>query len=226
MTPLALVWAGTLAVLALAGLQNSVPAAELFLDPSALAGAHWYAGLLSNLGILAWTTAVVSALWGGWVAGRTGRAGASRFLVDGALVTGVMLLDDLLRLHSGVLPRLFGVPKAAAMLMVVAPTIVWAVHFGSEVVRTRWLVLLSSLAALASSVTADQLINRGTTTGILIEDGAKLLGVVAFALYFVLTSVDITRSVIRSAVSQTPEGATTIEGDGRGSLGLSPSADR
>ncbi len=192
-------WAGTLVVLVAAGLQRSVPAAELFLDPSALAGAHWYAGLLSNAGILAWTTAAVSALWGGWVAGRTGRPGAARFLLDGALVTAVMLVDDLLRLHSGVLPRLFGVPKAAAMAMVVAPTVVWAVHFTSEVLRTRWLVLASALTALAFSVAADQLVNGGTTTGILLEDGAKLLGVVAFAMYFVLTSVDITRSVLRAA---------------------------
>ncbi|HEC09413.1 MAG TPA: hypothetical protein ENI86_07585 [Acidimicrobiales bacterium] len=207
--PLALSWAGTLVVLAAAGLQRSVPAAELFLDPSALAGAHWYAGLLSNLGILAWTTAVVSALWGGWVAGRTGRPGAARFLLDGALVTVLMLVDDLLRLHSGVLPSLFGVSKAVAMLMVVAPTVAWAVHFGSEVLRTRWLVLISSLSALAFSVVADRFINRGTATGILLEDGAKLLGVVAFALYFVLTSMDITRSALRAAVGD--PGQTVVD---------------
>ncbi|MCB0992005.1 MAG: hypothetical protein R2770_13010 [Acidimicrobiales bacterium] len=201
--PLVMLWMVGGAALAVAGLQTAIPREELFLDTTAISGLPWYAGVLSNVGILAWTVAAVAALGGGWVSFQTLRPSAGRFLTAGGLVASILLLDDLLRLHSSVIPKVLGVPKAIAMLLVVAPAILWFLGFIDEVLRTRWLVLLAALGAFFGSVAADQLLPSGPNT-LLIEDGAKLLGVLAWSLYFVLTTRDIATSTIRAATTVDP----------------------
>lgn len=198
-----MVWAVGGAAVAVAGLQTQIPRKELFLDSTAISNLPWYAGVLSNIGILAWAVAATSALGGGWVAFKTKRPSAGRFLTAGGIVAAVLLFDDLLRLHSSLIPKILGVPKSAAMLIVVAPAIAWFLAFIDEILRTRWLVLLAALGAFFGSVAADQVLPSGDNA-LLIEDGAKLLGVLAWSLYFVLTTRDIANSTIRAATTVDP----------------------
>lgn len=203
LTPLVLMWSLGFSVIAAAALQNRIPLTSLFLDPTALSDLPWYVGLLSNVGVLAWTVAAASALGGAWVAGQTDRPSASRFLGWGGVAAAMLLLDDLFLLHSSALPKLLGVGKPIALLAVVTPTLVWLVRFTNEILRTRWMILAAALGAFATSVGADQLLQPGTST-LLIEDGSKLLGVLAWSLYFVLTTHDIARSTIRTAMAKDP----------------------
>lgn len=199
LVPLALAWTVTGIIVAGAGMQDAVPVQNLFLDAAALSDLPWYTGLLSNLGVLCWTTAVVIAACGSWIAFHTGRPSAAAFLANGAAATTVLLLDDLLLLHSDVLPQSFGIPKAPAMLMVIAPTIYWALSNLGEIARTRWTLLVAAGGVLAVSVAADRIGDRLFDT-VLVEDGAKLFGVVAWMLYFATTSYDIARSTVRAAM--------------------------
>lgn len=206
--PLLVAWAAGAAGLTALGVQRSVPLEHLFLDPATVAGAPWYAGAVSQLGIVCWTVAAVASAGGAWVAGQTGRPSAARFLAIGSAVTTVMLADDLLQLHSDVLPRLLGLPKTAAMGLVVGPVILWAIRWYREVVRTRWPMLVGALGGWATSVMVDRVVQPDEATGLLVEDGAKFLGVLAWAIYFATTAIDITRSTIRSATeSSTPPDA-------------------
>ena len=199
-TPLIAVWTVAAATIAVAGLQTSVPRSALFLDQGSLADLPWYAGILSNVGYIAWTVAACAALGGGWVARQTDRPSAARFLLAGGSVTLLLLLDDMFRFHTGVLSKLVGIPKRLALMAIVAPAIVWLAVFAAEIIRTRWLVLASALAMLFSSIVFDQLLPAGETS-LLIEDGAKFLGVLAWMVYFVLTTKDIVRSTIREALN-------------------------
>ncbi|MGY9071561.1 MAG: hypothetical protein ACKVHU_01195 [Acidimicrobiales bacterium] len=122
----------------------------MFLEPSYLASASWYAGLLSNLGILCWTVAAVTTAGGSWVAFHTNRTSAGRFLGFASFVATVFLADDLLRLHSGLLPQTIRISKTVAMAIVCLPALLWVKLFRDEIVRTRWLVLAASGAATAS----------------------------------------------------------------------------
>jgi hypothetical protein len=201
-TPLIVAWSIASIGLAAAGIQNSVPLEQLFLDPSYLANAPWYAGLLSNLGILSWTVAAVTAAGGSWVAFHTQRASAGRFLGVASFVATVFLADDLLLLHSGLLRQTTGMPKTAAMALVCIPALIWVVLFHDEIRRTRWIVLAAAGAGLATSVGVDIVFSPAGASGLMLEDGAKFMGVVAFAVYNSLTAVDIARSTIRVAMSQ------------------------
>jgi len=197
--PLLVAWAVAGTVVAIAGAQRSIPVQTLFLDPQAIGDAPWYAGLLSNVGILCWTVAVVAAAGGGWVAAQTNRPSAATFLRSGALATAILLIDDLLLLHSTGLPRLIGTPKLVNIAFVIAPSALWAVTQRNEILRTRRTILFAAVLALAVSVVADRLV-RDAASGPIIEDGAKLFGIVAWMLYFVLTSRDIARSTINTAL--------------------------
>ncbi|MCP3936509.1 MAG: hypothetical protein GY708_14170 [Actinomycetia bacterium] len=201
--PLVVVWTIGGAAVAVAGIQTSVPRSELFLDATAISELSWYVGMLSDVGILAWTIASASALGGGWVAFQTRRPSAGRFLTSGGIVAAILLFDDLFRLHSSLIPQVLGVPKSVAMLLVVTPAILWLVGFAGEILRTRWLILLCALAAFVFSVFADQALPSGENS-LLIEDGSKLLGVLAWSVYFVSTTHDIARSTIRAATRTDP----------------------
>lgn len=198
-TPLIAVWAVAGAILLVVGLQSQVPTRTLFLDPAALGNLPWYTGMVSNIGILAWTVAAASALGGAWVAGQTDRPSAARFLGAGGVVATILLLDDLFLFHSGFLPNVLGIPKSFAMLLVISPAVTWLAVFAGEVIRTRWFILAAALAAFFVSVAADQVLHPTGSAALMFEDGAKFLGVIAWSLYFVLTTHDIVRSTIQAA---------------------------
>ena len=197
--PLLTVWFIGAATITAAALQTRVPRSALFLDQGALSGISWYVGILSNIGYIVWTVAASAAFGGGWVANQTRRPSAARFLFAGGVVTVVLLLDDMFRVHSSVLSKAIGLPKPVSLLVIVGPAIVWLGVFAGEVLRTRWLVLASALAMLFCSIVADQALPGGETS-LLIEDGAKFLGVLGWMVYFVLTSHDIARSTIGEAM--------------------------
>ncbi len=217
-------WGFGALVLAIASLQSATPLDRLFLDPAYISGQPWYTGMLSDFGILAWTVAAAAAGGGAWVAYQTGRPSAGAFLASSAAVTTVLLADDLLQLRAAVLPDL-GVDKHAAEVLVVLPALVWIVLERHEIARTRWLLLAGSLAGFGISVMVDAAANPSAdaVTGLFVEDGAKFLGVLAWAQYFVVTTADITRSTIRDArAANEPEGhddAALV------AAGATPSAD-
>jgi hypothetical protein len=198
LTPLLAMWACGGSILAFVAAQRSVGLEQLFLDPAYLAGEPWYTGVLSDLGVLGWASATVTALWGGWVASQTGRPSAARFLRAAALVSIVLLADDLFQLHADVL-RFVGLPKGIRQLVIVAPAVAWLLRYAADIARTRWVILVGALTGFAVSLLVDGLAAPGSTVGLFVEDSAKLLGVLAWTQYMVLTSLDIMRSTIRDA---------------------------
>ena len=201
LVPLVGVWAIGGLALGIAGMQSRMPLTALLHDPNAVLGVPWYSGLLSNIGILAWTVAAAAASGRAWVAKQTDRSSAARCLGVAGAVASILLLADLLLLHSSVLPKLIGVPKSGATIIVVLPAIAWFAIFIGEILRTRWIILAAALVSFFISIAADQILSPEGSTALLFEDGAKFLGVLAWSLYFVLTTHDIVRSTIQEALA-------------------------
>jgi hypothetical protein len=197
--PLGLIWSAGFLVLVSVALQRRVPYDELLLDPNNLAGVPWYTGLVSNLGILGWTTAAVTAFFGAWIALRGGRRSAARMLVEGAGLATVLLFDDLLQLHVLVEP-LLGLPKVTAYALYLILAAHWVATQYAELRRTRYELLLAAGAAFAVSIGFDQVAPPiawlGAEQRLLVEDAAKFLGVLAWAQYFVVTSGRIVTSIV------------------------------
>ena len=196
--PLIVVWGFGIVVLAASLAHGNVR--ELFLDPAYANGGPWWTGLVSQLGVLGWTTAAVSAAWAGWIARHTGRRSAARFLGRGALASLVLMVDDLVGVHSmfwalGPLGKPFG------LALVLSPVGAWLWVFRTDIRRTRWVLLVGAFAGNALSVVADTLGNGSVSNeAALFEDGPKFLGILAWATYFIASTYDIARSALRSAI--------------------------
>lgn len=192
--PLLFFWTLTATLLHVSAEQDVVPTERLFLDAASVADEPWYTGLLHEIGVLGWTVAATAALAGAFVASLTSRRRAVWFLGSGALLTIVLLTDDLTGFHADVGPRL-GLPKFTTIGAILVASVGWVVFHWREISRTRWLILLSSLAALALSVLVD-VERRDSDVHIFFEDAPKLFGIVGWATFFVFTTVDLIRSAL------------------------------
>lgn len=197
--PLVAVWGAVFLGLAIIAVQDRVPVQELFLDPAALDGGHWYSGIVSQFGILGWTVAVCAAAGGAMLADMARRPQARSFLASGALVTGLLLADDLLQLHSYHAPKYLGISKEVAYGAYLVLLAGWVWWHRAEVFRTRALVLAAAGLAFLVSIAFDQVqLPLSENRSLWFEDSAKFFGIVAFATYFVLTVRDIGWSILRN----------------------------
>lgn len=179
--------------------QRQVPYDQLLLDPNSLNKVPWYTGLISNLGILGWTTATATGFFGSWVAQYGGRPAAASMLRWGAVLSTILLFDDLFQLHVAVKP--LGISKPMVYLGYLVVTGWWTAAQFREIRRTRAELLLASGAAFAASVVVDQIGSSIPLLGpqgvLVLEDASKFLGVLAWAQYFTLTSSDIVKSIVQ-----------------------------
>ncbi len=197
--PVAAIWGFGCAVLLVVALQREVPYDELLLDPNNLNGVPWYTGLVSNLGILGWTTATVTGFFGAWIAYYGLRPAAARMLVWGSTLSTLLLADDLFQLHAIAKPVL-GLSKSVIFAFYLLVAIAWVLTQWRELRRTRGVLLLAAGGAFALSIGVDQLdllfASLGPDRRLLVEDAAKFLGVLTWAEYFVLTSGAIVTSIV------------------------------
>ncbi|MEZ5322883.1 MAG: hypothetical protein R2698_12565 [Microthrixaceae bacterium] len=213
--PLAVMWTIGGGLIAIVATRPRETAGELLMDPSFTMGETWYTGLVSNLGVLAWTVGAAAAFAGAWLCDLGLRTRARRFLLAGGVVGTVLLLDDLLQLHAVLLPTELRTPKIVGELALVVLVAWWVGTHLAELRRTHAHLLLAAGAALGASLVVDTVYSPLPGAGWnVIEDGAKLLGILAWAAYFVVTARDISRSVFRSALTTpvtmpiiVPEGA-------------------
>ncbi len=203
--PLAVLWLAGSLLLYLLIRQEAVPHEQLLLDPNSYSRLPWYAGMVSNFGILGWTTGAVAAAGGAWISRLGSRSTAAELLRGGSLLSALLLLDDLFQLHV-VVTKALSMPKVAFYGVYIGLGAWWALSNRAEVMRTRWQLLVAAGAALAGSAIADQIAPR-TGNGLVIEDSLKFLGILAWAQFYVITGRDITRSIIKPGSSgSTPSG--------------------
>jgi hypothetical protein len=199
LVPLGLLWSAAGALLLGLVLQREVPYDRLLLDPTSVSRVPWYTGLVSNLGVLGWTTAAATGFFGAWIARYGDRPSAARLLGRGATLTTILLLDDLFQLHVIVKP-LPGVTKPTVYVLYLVVAGWWVGSQWPELRRTRAELLAAAGAAFAVSIGVDQLGSSmpglGPEARLVIEDAGKFLGVLAWAQYFVLTSGAIVTSIV------------------------------
>jgi hypothetical protein len=109
-------------------------------------------------------------------------------------------LDDLLQLHANLLPRTLGISKFGVESLICVAAIVWITTNRSEIGRTRVALLVVAGATLVLKMGLDaHPLSSSVRLALLEEDGTKLLGVLSWATYFVVTARDIGRSVFDEA---------------------------
>jgi hypothetical protein len=167
--------------------QPYVPLGELMRDSLLVAEVsedccHIYYGAVSNLGVLIWAggsailffAAIVVALLGA----HAHRAYLVQFVLAGIL-TALLCVDDFFLIHDIVLPKL-GFSEMLAYAVYAAFAMVYVFTARNEILAARWPMFLVSVFCLALSVEIDVFMNIDSDFRLLVEDGAKLMGIVAW----------------------------------------------
>ncbi len=182
------IYAGTflppVLLLAVAWYQPYIPLGELMRDSLLVAEVsedccHIYYGAISNLGVLLWAAAAAilffAALVVALVAGRAQQHQIVRFTLAGVLTT-LLCIDDFYLVHDIVLPKL-GFSETLAYVVYAGFAAVYVWYARSDILGARWIMFLFSVACLALSVQIDVFYSLDNDFRLLIEDGAKLLGI-------------------------------------------------
>lgn len=187
-----LVTAGVLVVIYFITRFVDIPYSDLTRDAAATLEGPWYTGALSNSAIALLLVGAGIALFAASllpdVAGKS-RKGLLNAL---ALVVIVFAVDDLFMLHEAVYPE-FGISSelAFAVYGLAMLVVIWVWR---DVIlhASDWAYLLLAALALGVSVVVDVVLEQDLLdlpfSGELIEDPAKILGMVLMSFYLIVTS--------------------------------------
>ncbi|MCR9241100.1 MAG: hypothetical protein NXH87_06950 [Rhodobiaceae bacterium] len=176
-----------LILLAAAWYQPFVPIGELLRDSLLVAEVsqdccHIYYGAISNIGVLLWAAGTAILFFAALVVALIGGQEHSHYVVQfglGGFLTMLLCIDDFFLVHDIVLPKL-GYSETLAYVVYASFAALYVWYARAEILGARWLMFLLSVGCLALSVKIDVFMNYDNDFRLLIEDGAKLIGIAAW----------------------------------------------
>lgn len=192
-----------LIIVAIFHLKTGIAIHNFMREPQAVVGVHPSVGAISNLGVLFWC-ASATILFFTWSI-RTDVSiskNFSSFLLFSGILTAVFTLDDLYMIHDAFLPTYFGIKEIYSYLAYCLIFFFGFINFKQQILTTRYFVLLLAFAFWGGSTFIDLFDQNiepfvGGNWRILIEDGLKLFGIVAWFDYYSMAC----RSHIRNSLS-------------------------
>lgn len=181
--------------------QKHVPVPVLMKDPLAVVQltnqcCRFYYGLVSNLGVMIWTTGAAVCLFASVLLFPMVRRRAEAvFFAAAAAFTGWLALDDLFMIHEDVLPQL-GVPQLMTYAFYAGTAAAYFLLSWRQILALRPALMASALALLGTSVLIDVLVHTESAVHVFFEDGAKLLGILAWTSFHVTAALEIIRAAI------------------------------
>jgi hypothetical protein len=184
-------------VVVLLNMWRDVPYSTLTRDPTTATGAPIYTGFLSQVSILLWASATAICLLSAKVTSSLpDNPTFPRFFFASAALTLMLGLDDAFLLHEVVFPYL-GVSENIVYASYIGLTLVYLVIFRKNILKTKYILFFMSFLFFGLSMGLDVITPRGVDF-FLLEDGAKLVGIMSWLTYF----YDSTTSVIGQHNSQ------------------------
>ena len=181
----ALLSAVLIGIVVLVAAWKDMPVSSLTRDAATTAGLPFYAGFLYNISILVWGAITASCLLGAATWKRNGDAHAFHaFLLTSAALTLVFALDDVFQLRGDLYPDHLGLPEVAVFAIYAAVLCVFAIVFGSTMLRTEYVVLAAAVALFVVFLA----LRHFAVEPILLQHGVKLVGQLTLLLYFFRTS--------------------------------------
>ena len=175
----------------------------------------WYAGLLSDLGLLIWGVGAVASLVAAFVQARRGGRDVGFFVVIG-LVTAWLAADDAFLWHEEWIPDTLGVGERAIFATYGFVTLL-AVGWGRRVIaRNLWWVFTAGGVLLAGSIVVDRTGFPIGASGDIVSV-LKFMGIATWTAFFVEAAVhQIGRRTLGITVSESPSWPAPQAGDAIG----------
>ena len=166
---------------------EGIPYGKLTRDPAAIFGAPLYIGFLSQIGIFFWSASTAVCIFSAKILSRhPDFLNIKRFLYVSGLLTLVLGLDDAFLLHEKFFPRI-GVDETIVIVIYGGCVLFYLVRFYTTILKTEYMFLGMALIFFGVSITLDFFHVPGLGSYI-IEDGAKLVGIVSWLAYFILVA--------------------------------------
>jgi hypothetical protein len=175
-----------------ASVATDTPVEDLTRDPVQTLEVGAYIGLLSTAGVALWSATTAVCLLGS----RLLRGEQGHFLLGAGLLSLLLLLDDSLVLHEGLVPRILHIPEPVILSIYLLLTAAFLVRFFRHILGTDYSILGMALAAFAISFAIDFAGGSQTHTSgfvIFIEDSFKFMGIVFWLSYFAHTAATALR---------------------------------
>lgn len=169
--------------------QYHIPVGDLTRDPTAVSRAPFYTGLLSQLGIFLWAGAAFACLIPVIVSFQHP---FRQFLLASGLITLTLALDDVFLLHESALP-MAGFPEKIVLIFYAGLLTAYVAWFYRVIKNTAYGLLLIACLCFGLSLLIDLLTPNSTNMEFLLEDGAKLVGIVSWLAYYLCVATGALR---------------------------------
>jgi hypothetical protein len=175
---------GIFFVIYLVARGTSISVDNLTRDPSVIAGMPFYYGLFTYLSIACWAAAVGICFVGVFLIGNDLHFRQPRLaLLYGGTLSLMLMFDDAFMLHEHVLPNVFRIKEYVVYTVYLLAFAGFIYLFWREILKTDFLLLFASAAALGTSIGIDTVfeVSEFVTYS---EDGFKSLGISFWVAYF------------------------------------------
>ena len=171
-------------------LSRGVAVHYFMREPQVLGGLHPLAGAISNLGVLFWAACAAILLFSSLVLWRLKtEKGFTIFLFYSAVLTSILMLDDLFMLHESLLKVYCGLQEFHSYIAYILMFVIGGIAFRKQVLKTDYFILFFAFGFWGVSILFDMSeheIERYIDGNyrILIEDGSKYFGIVTWFGYY------------------------------------------
>lgn len=172
-----------IAILLLLHYSSNIPIEQLTKDPVSVGRLPAHTGFLSQIGLFFWSASAALCFFStSLLSNQPHLHRLKRFLLNSGLLTLLLGLDDAFLLHEAVLPA-WGIPEKVVLLCYLGFVGFYLFHSFSVIRQTDYVLLNVALFCFGVSVVVDGAY-RLIGDQYLLEDGAKLVGIVSWLMYF------------------------------------------
>lgn len=206
--------------------KTKIPIAIFIKDPAVIAGSNALIGsnvnatinpligAVSNIGILLWCISATLCFFSFFILNEhrkilnnTQLNQLSYFLFYSGILTVALLLDDLFLFHEAIAPKLLNLSQTFIYICLAIVTLFWISFFRRIIFRTEWFFLFFAFIFFGLSIGLDRIMDWSIYPSYLVglskdhlaivEDGAKLFGIVNWFRYFAKLSLDSIKLIIK-----------------------------
>ncbi|WP_296356991.1 hypothetical protein [Winogradskyella sp.] len=163
---------------------KGIPIGSMTRDITTSANVPLYIGFFSQVGFMFWIASATLCIFSSHLNKKNqGNPMFQKFLFLSGLLSLLLCFDDMFLLHESVFPGIFGIPEKGVFITYGILLIFLLVKYYSVIIKTDYTILATALLFFAISIGLD-LIHIPNINPYLLEDGAKMIGIVSWFFYF------------------------------------------
>jgi hypothetical protein len=168
-------------------------------DPVQVLNGKPYVGIISNLGILFWSSASAILFYSALIVRNRKRpAKEVYFLVFSGLLSILMLIDDFFLMHDVIFPDYLKINEMVVYLFYGLSAVAIFLRYFRIIMDTDYVLLILAFILLGLSATTDEIIAFGIHIQhpYIVEDSFKFLGILSWFSYFTRTAYKFVKAAI------------------------------